>query len=404
MSKTGPTRHIENVGNPEQITFGSNQGAVTGCVGSSCGGPGVNIARAGYPGLLHGTIPGAHTNGGKMQKGGNYVKPVFNDDIPMGRSGALIGHKSATNCGMNSDLNMGASKQYSNPSLQKGGSGYGRVAEGNVRYGFDPAKGADLGDLRGSYAPITASSVESCAVIPPRAVADAAKMSGGGIGKVCHDLKKVKHYGHVKSFWARVCPGAVMLYETHLQKMLKKDTANVNKVVKLYTKALCHYVKAVGAKGHKVIKRELASMKRTFGSAEKVLHKLTPKAHKMHVMVVNKHVYDIERLLSGKHSTRKGRQGKKNMGTRRRRHGRRGKRKTGKRKNKSGRKRRRTTMKGGYHQFNSNVPISNTYKLVPSGTSNLNEPPTYQKTNQCQDNYNHYTGKTMETGVYDKDI
>jgi len=65
---------------------------------------------------------------------------------------------------------------------------------------------------------------------------------------------------------------------------------------------------------------------------------------------------------------------------------------------KNRRTRRRRSYKGGYHQFNSNVPISSNYSVVPSGTSNMNAPPMIQKINgNCKDNYNHYTGKSFES-------
>jgi hypothetical protein len=70
---------------------------------------------------------------------------------------------------------------------------------------------------------------------------------------------------------------------------------------------------------------------------------------------------------------------------------------------KKSRKHRR--QKGGYHQYMSNIPHSAQYGLsdaVTPNTSMLANPIPIQKLDTCVDNYNHFTGKGFETGVFDQ--
>jgi len=62
-------------------------------------------------------------------------------------------------------------------------------------------------------------------------------------------------------------------------------------------------------------------------------------------------------------------------------------------------KTRKNKMKGGYHQFNSNVPNSAMYSFSPSvssGAGSLASPMPYVKNNNCSDVYNHYTKTNTE--------
>ena len=67
-----------------------------------------------------------------------------------------------------------------------------------------------------------------------------------------------------------------------------------------------------------------------------------------------------------------------------------------------GRKRRRTrrrSMKGGYQQYQNNMPMTQTYSLgghLSSENLGLANPPPYRvlsNDSSCVDNYNHYTNK-----------
>jgi len=94
-----------------------------------------------------------------------------------------------------------------------------------------------------------------------------------------------------------------------------------------------------------------------------------------------------------------GRRRRKRKRTRRRS----GRKRTARRKR---RRRRRRTQRGGYHQYQSNVPLARTM-VTPNGPAGgswpgqLAQPPTYKIIDTCVDNYNHFTGKGHPTGVYD---
>ncbi len=70
------------------------------------------------------------------------------------------------------------------------------------------------------------------------------------------------------------------------------------------------------------------------------------------------------------------------------------------------RRRRRRTQRGGYHQYQSNVPLARTM-VTPNGPAGgawpgqLAQPPTYKIIDTCVDNYNHFKGKGHPTGVFD---
>ena len=98
--------------------------------------------------------------------------------------------------------------------------------------------------------------------------------------------------------------------------------------------------------------------------------------------------------------------------TRKRRRSR--KRKYRKRRNSRKRKvkrRRRHTKKqrGGYAQFQSNVPLTWT-EQQPAGAAGgtwqgqLATPPTYTRTDICHNNYNHYTGKNTPSPILDQAV
>jgi hypothetical protein len=363
------TRHVRNIGVPEQITFNSNE------------------------------LP--PTN--KSQSGGYYVKPVFTDDIPMGPNGGILGHEIGKNCGINSDLNMDASKQHGGKRKrtrrskrkrkrktsrkQRGGmSGYGRLSEGTSRYGVDLNQ--NLSDFKGSYAPIKGSSVQSC------------NMSGGmkTTNDICKNLSKIKSLKNVERFWKKNCAETLNFYKNKL-------TNHKHNVffLKKYTKAICHFTNAITSKKTYMFKKQYNLMNNVFKEIENKLDSNHISHHKKIVDNKNKILMKIynDRIkltkLSNIHKN------KRKTIKHKHKHKRKSVRKsTNKNKRKSNRKKKynkkRRTLKrykhkGGYHQFNSNVPISSTYTVVPSGSSNLNAPPMIQKINNCHDNYNHYTGK-----------
>ena len=88
-----------------------------------------------------------------------------------------------------------------------------------------------------------------------------------------------------------------------------------------------------------------------------------------------------------KHKKHKKTRGKKHMKTRAKTH----KRKTGIGKKKK--KKKRKTQKGGYSQYQSNVPLVNTMQMpsmFKGWTGQLSTPPPFKAINNCQDNYNHF--------------
>jgi hypothetical protein len=416
MSSPLLSRYVENIGAPEQVTFGSTQGAVTGCVGTKQ----------------------------YNQSGGAYVSPVFDDSIPMGPHGGVrLGAEGVSSCGMNSDLNMGASKQHSYlPQMaQKGGSGgnNGSILQGNIRYGFVDPQGEHLGAFRGSYAPPTASTVQTCYLSPATSSSSSSPSAqvGGARGNyskylsLCSmkKLRSITSYGQVREFWNKICPGATSLYENFVmgrERQSKQTQDNVRKFLQYYTKAFCHEALASHSNDKEFVRKQLRELESAFRMAGTYLKKIIsqPSSNKLHDNIVKLHknrvILYMQRARPSlksskqthKHSVRKSRKSRKHSSrklkskshirSKHKNHSRKSKSASRSRKHRSSRHSRR--QRGGYHQFNSNTPISYGQQIVPSGSSNLNSPPSFMRTNTCVDNYNHYTGKGFETPVLDGDV
>lgn len=102
-----------------------------------------------------------------------------------------------------------------------------------------------------------------------------------------------------------------------------------------------------------------------------------------------------------KSKTRKMRKKKSHMKRHKKKHAKKHARKH-KRKTRGGKKthqkNKRKTQRGGYSQYQSDVPLTYTMQ-TPNGsqggswTGQLATPPTYKALNNCQDNYNHYKQK-----------
>ena len=80
----------------------------------------------------------------------------------------------------------------------------------------------------------------------------------------------------------------------------------------------------------------------------------------------------------------------------------------GRRSRKGGkRSRRRGKQKGGYAQYQSNVPLTWTQQL-PAGDGGgswqgqLASPPTYSRADFCHNNYNHFLGTNTASPVLDQ--
>lgn len=87
------------------------------------------------------------------------------------------------------------------------------------------------------------------------------------------------------------------------------------------------------------------------------------------------------------------------------------KRRAGKhsRKRKGRYRKRSRTQRGGYAQYNSNIPLTSTLRTAvgpAKGTweGQLASPPTYSRINNCNDNYNHFLGKNTLSPILDQAV
>lgn len=360
------TRYVPHIGNADNVSsLPSSKGAVDGCV-SNCN---PNVNRDGHSqsgGAMYGFNPsGAHSGG---------------------PSGGLSGIKSMSNCGIERESGLGAGKQESYVKHMTGGNGYARIAQGASGYGVDVNNKELVSDLRGSYAPISGYNKPLC-----------------GGANVCHDLRKIKEYNQVHAFWSAICPGAVALYKTHLAKHDKDSHSHstILKIIKEYTKAFCHEVKALKSSNKRVIKRELSELKKSMKKVEKLLHKIAPKAHKLHTMVERVHIKNLVDHLNNmrgrktlKHKAKTSH--KKTQGKRNRK-----KRQTKKHHKKSNKHSK--TMKGGYYQYLGGTPYTPSHSVSTNGGYQMGTPGA-TLTNNCNDNYNHFTGKSKMTPIFDQDV
>ena len=356
------TRYLDHSGRPENIMHdaSSKDGAITGHVG----GENKNVARDGYG-----------------QSGGAYFGFSKVDVNAGGSKGGLTSFTKGENgCGIERDGGLGAGKQHI--GLQSGGN-YGYVSEGNARFGFDPSV-THPSHFAGSYAPITSNPVPSC-------------MKGGAVS-VSHNIGSIKSFKQVHAFWATICPGAVALYHAHLEKLEAKHPQQVLFIIKEYTKAFQHEVNALSKKSKKGIKKELKGLKASMRKAGAMIKKIAPKGMKMHHMVEQRHINVVEAHLAKHKGTMKAHtQDKKTRKSGGKRHSTRRHKK---------RSHRRKTMKGGYTQFGANVPLTPAHAVAVDGGYKMGTPGAVLNKNcdNCVDNYNHFTGKGSETGVFDQDV
>ena len=67
------------------------------------------------------------------------------------------------------------------------------------------------------------------------------------------------------------------------------------------------------------------------------------------------------------------------------------------------RRRRRRRQRGGYHQYQSNKPLTPSYQVGGvDGDWTLANPAPITRTNNCRDNYNHYKGEGSPSPVLDQ--
>jgi superoxide dismutase len=227
------------------------------------------------------------------------------------------------------------------------------------------------------------------------------KQQGGKYHQpICHDLKKVETFSQVKQFWQNICPGAVMLYQNHIQKHELMKPREVKKIVVGYTRAFCQEVNALNCKKSKDVEKHLKKLKEIMREVKALIIKVEKEALNNHKMIVDRHVDNVLRYKSRVINMEKREKTKKRIA------------KSLKQKYKKMMKKTRKMMKknkqqkGGYNQFLSNVPYSASYQSVtgplePSMSALAN--PQYIQGNNVHgiDNYNHYVGKGTETGVFE---
>ena len=79
-----------------------------------------------------------------------------------------------------------------------------------------------------------------------------------------------------------------------------------------------------------------------------------------------------------------------------------------KRKRRAG-KRRSRKQRGGYAQYNSNIPLTSSLETAVgpargSWEGQLAAPPTYNRTNNCNNNYNHFLGTNTRSPILDQGV
>ena len=228
-------------------------------------------------------------------------------------------------------------------------------------------------------------------------------------GPVTHNISSINSFNQVKSFWSQICPGAVALYNEHLKKLESTHPNKVLSIVREYTKAFQHEVNALNTKNSDGIKKELNGLKKSMKKVGSMIKEIAPKGMDMHKMIEKRHINTVDSHLSkhkssgSKSTSRKSkrkstsrRKSSKRKSSKRKSMKKGSKRKYGKR---STNKHRRTnskrrTMKGGYSQFGSNIPNTPSHSVSVDGGYLMGTPGAV-RTDNCVDNYNHFTGISL---------
>jgi len=272
---------------------GSNEGAVDGCVGSNCGGPGKNIDRAGY-----------------QQTGGSYVKQHVDKSLlsALGPRSGYMGALGKQNCGTNNPLNLKVSTQH---------GGNNGCSNPTARYGYT---GDDDLAKYGSYAVAT-------------------PLSGG---------RRRRKYGKKRKQTRK---------RNHSSK--KRRGGRVKKRSRRRI-----------SKKNKRQRRTRAVTKRRKRMCNSCGFRRCKCNCRTRPICRNCRIRNCKCIRRRRYRTRK-------------------------------------MMKGGYHQWQSNTP-NTAYTSAPVAVSSKNSalanPSTYDRHIRSRDNYNHMTGKSFPTGVYDQDV
>lgn len=425
------TRFADGVGRPEMAgAQSSNQGAVAGSTGSADGNG--NINRAGGDDPIKGGTRRRHRRrhyrgggcgvtavGGtrRRHKRGRRHSRVSRRRGMRGGAGILystapteaslsgmtLGPRAGymelsqiSNCGTHADTNL----------KQLGGGVGDSGLVGSANYGFTGGDPALMADLRGSYAPISGNtynqqgdcyrggSLGSAAEGELSMKDNVPNSQDGGRRRsrsfTCSDLRRVHHFAQVRRFLSSVCPSVVMIYNSFLKKHEgshnHKVAARLKKIVVAYTKAFCHEVAARRSKNVRGCRRELRAMKSALAHAGAELRRMEPAAENAHAIMVKHRLAMVHQHLHHISTM------KKHRGSRHRR------------------THRRRTMRGGYHQFGSNIPNTGSMSIggvLSASESAMSNPPPFGVNplcDNCVDNYNHFTGKGSESPVLDQDV
>lgn len=385
------TENKMNIARPEKgFLLSSDQGAVDGCVGCSRGGPGVNIARSGYSMDMD-------KSNHSIQTGGYHYSPVFKNNPPMGPNGGLMNYTRGENCGTVNPLNLNASKQHSGDlQQQKGGNKQGVLSQSISRYGVENISQNEANILRGSYAPVTASSVSNQPYHTMK--------GGSNKDDVCQGIYKIRD-----------------MYKKELvnlqSSLTSKDRKMIEIILNYYTNISCDVLQARKSTNKEYVQRKINDIESNYQKLQTLLNNYLKNNKNRKEKEDIKNIYKyIQKLIKDvrQHYRTLGKEKKPKTLTKKSKTPTK-KPKTSKKKEKNKRRKsikmrrrkRRKTMKGGYHQYQSNV--ANTPSMsIPNGSGQgglFANPPSYKMINNCHSgSYNHYTGEQKPMPILEQDV
>lgn len=229
---------------------------------------------------------------GRTKKGGYHVQ-MNPSNHPHPVVGPGTGHsefQSGQNCGFNAPHKLGAGIQHG-----AGASLYDNPL-GNTYYSTKMTPD-NSSILRGSYPEVVGKThVSDC-----QGIMSPSNQSGGlrvkRIPKYCKNPMNIESYSQVKPFWNKICPEAVTMYQTHLMPIQRRHPNKVLQLVRYYTAAFCHEVKALRQQKHQLIKQHHQRMKDMMGKIKNQLSNIAPqkqKAHKLHKAIVDRHLTKVK--------------------------------------------------------------------------------------------------------------
>ena len=340
---------------------------------------------------------------------------------------------SYNNCKIYPPFKMGAGRPYSSIAAMQKGAGKNLTVNqsnnlSNAGYGY---KGGDVKAFAGSYPPVSSTSYEqtcqqeggAAAVATRRKLHAVAPPGGRRVVRAALAEKQATTKTKPKKKSKKKSP-------TKKAKSKKKaTTAAPGKKQKVSTKTKAAVAKSLKHPAAKKLKRAAAlkdiNMAAEYtkkaaanlqgGSRIKRLGQLLIKPFTSIAEAGHNAIRGVAQSSSlsgltypsqagGRRRSRRNKR-KRNRKSRRRRPRRRRKRNTRHRRKRK-KTRRRKRQRGGYAQYQSNLPLTSTLSL-PAGAAGgtwigqLASPPTYSRINDCHNNYNHFTGQNSPSPVLD---